>query len=92
VIQDLLQIGLEHHRASRLRQAEAAYRGLLDREPNHPDALHWLGVLMHQAGRDQEAVAFLQRAVSARPDDAAFPQRLGHACLRGRQRERAVVA
>ena len=36
--QDPLQIALEHHRAGRLRQAEAGYRALLDSDPANPDA------------------------------------------------------
>ena len=55
--QDLLQIALEHHRAGRLRQAEAGYRALLDSAPDDPDALHWLGVLLYQAGRAEQAIA-----------------------------------
>jgi predicted TPR repeat methyltransferase len=79
--QDLLQIALEHHRAGRLRQAEAGYRALLAEEGGNPDAAHWLGVLMVQAGRAKEAVELLEKAAAARPTDAAYAHNLGQAYL-----------
>ncbi len=90
--QDLLEIGLEHHRAGRLRQAEASYRQLIEREPAHADAHHWLGVLMHQAGRSDDAVMLLERAAALRPGDGAFQHNLGHVYLGRRQHDAAVQA
>src|SRR3954452_19296575 len=89
---DLLQIGLEHHRAGRLRQAETTYRQLLDQQADNPDGLHWLGVLMHQAGRADDALSLLERAVALRPDDAAFQHHLGQVYLGRRQYDAAVQA
>lgn len=54
--QDLLQIALEHHRGGRFRQAEVGYRAALEEAPQNAEAAHWLGVLLHQAGRSEEAV------------------------------------
>jgi predicted TPR repeat methyltransferase len=79
--QDFLQIALEHHRAGRLRQAEGAYRALLQNDPTNSQASHWLGVLMCQAGRAEEAVPLLERATAAQPDDTAFRHNLGQAYL-----------
>ncbi|MGE3271975.1 MAG: tetratricopeptide repeat protein, partial [Chloroflexota bacterium] len=42
--------GLAAHQAGRLLQAERAYRAVLKRAPNQPDALHLLGVLTLQQG------------------------------------------
>ena len=78
---DRLQIALEHHRGGRLRQAEAGYRAVLGDEPEHPDALHWLGVLTLQTGLADAAVPLLQRAADRRPDDPAFAHNLGQALL-----------
>ena len=90
--QDLLQIGLEHHHGGRLRQAEAAYRELATREPENADALHWLGVLLHQAGEWQEAKGYLQRAADLRPNYPAFQHNLGHVLMTARQHDAAVQA
>jgi predicted TPR repeat methyltransferase len=89
---DALQIALEHHRAGRLAQAENWYRQAIERDAANADALHWLGVLMHQAARPDDAVPLLERAVSLRPDDAAFAHNLGHAYLARRHHEQAASA
>ena len=49
-IDQAMQIALEHHRAGRLAEAEAIYRQVLARCPDHADALHLLGVLAGQTG------------------------------------------
>ena len=49
-IEQAFQIAVQHHQAGRLSQAEQLYRQILAQMPNHPDALHLLGVVAHQAG------------------------------------------
>ncbi len=44
-VQQRLEIGLAHHRAGRLREAEAIYRQILAEKPDFTDALHLLGSL-----------------------------------------------
>ncbi|MEE8428573.1 MAG: tetratricopeptide repeat protein, partial [Gammaproteobacteria bacterium] len=44
-----------HHQAGRLAQAEAIYRRILERQPDHADALQLLGMAAHQQGRHAEA-------------------------------------
>src|SRR3972149_10668940 len=57
-----LQAAVAHHLAGRLPEAEAIYRQILQAEPNHPDALHLLGVIAHQAGKHEIAVEYITRA------------------------------
>jgi predicted TPR repeat methyltransferase len=90
--QDVFQIAFEHHRAGRLRQAEALYRESVAADPAHADALHWLGVLLHQAGQRDEAIAMLQRAADLRPRDAAVQHNLGQACFAAGQSGDAIAA
>ena len=90
--QDLLEIGLEHHRNGRLTQAEASYRALLKIESGNADAMHWLGVLHSQAGMWDEAVRWLEQAVAIRPGEAAFLHNLGQAALGGGRFIQAVAA
>jgi tetratricopeptide (TPR) repeat protein len=61
-----------HHRAGRLREAEAEYRRVLALQPNHPDALNLLGVIAQQSGRTDEAIRLLGSAVLAQPGNAVF--------------------
>ena len=90
--QDLFQISLEHHRGGRLREAERGYRTLIQTDPANADALHWLGVLMLQAGQPADSLPLLEKAATLRPDDAAFQYNLGHASLGSRKIDQAIVA
>lgn len=90
--QDLLQIALEHHRGGRFRQAEVGYRAALEEDPQNAEASHWLGVLLHQAGRSDDAVPLLERAVSARPGDAAFQHNLAQAYVASGRSDDAIAA
>lgn len=70
-----------HHRAGRIREAEQIYRRVLLDEPNHPDALHGLGLLCLQQNRGPLAVAFLERALQANPSAGVYHYNLGEALL-----------
>src|SRR5687767_3435299 len=90
--ENALEIALEHHRAGRVRQAEADYRAMIARKPEDADAIGWLGVLVYQAGRADEAVPLLERAVELRPGDAAFWHNLGQAHFGSGKLNEAVEA
>jgi tetratricopeptide (TPR) repeat protein len=65
-----MRIGMEHHQAGRLQEAERAYRQVLNADPGNPDAFHLLGIIAHQAGKNEAAVRWIDKALSARPDFA----------------------
>ena len=50
-MQDPMQIALQHHQAGRLHEAGRIYQSVLARNPNEPDALHLLGLVVHQFGQ-----------------------------------------
>jgi predicted O-linked N-acetylglucosamine transferase (SPINDLY family) len=58
------------HRQGHLGDAERLYRDVLAEVPNHPDALHFLGVLEAQRGRHETAVALMDRAIEVNPRHA----------------------
>jgi tetratricopeptide (TPR) repeat protein len=64
-------VALDNHQAGRLTEAEAAYRAILGQHPDHADALHYLGVLLHQRGDDASAAPLLDRALALTPEIAA---------------------
>jgi protein O-GlcNAc transferase len=74
-----LRDALKHHQASRMAEAESGYRRILAASPDHPDALHLLGVLEQQRGKLDEAVALFERAIRGKPRAAAFHRNLGTA-------------
>ncbi len=60
--------GLAHHRAGRRDRAEAVYRKVLRRAPDHAGALHFLGLIAHERGRHDRAVQLISQAVARAPD------------------------
>lgn len=63
-----LDQGLAAHREGRLNEAEIHYRAVLQAEPEHPEALHYLGVIAHQTGGHDQAIALISRSLRLRPD------------------------
>ncbi len=66
-----------HYESGRFQQAESGYKEVLGRAPDHPDALHHLGLVYYQRGRFQEAVDLIKRAVRNNPDSPFYYNSLG---------------
>jgi tetratricopeptide (TPR) repeat protein len=66
-IEQAVGLAIQHHTAGQLQEAEQIYRQVLAVAPNHPDALHLLGVIALQAGRADVAIDFINRAIAVRP-------------------------
>ena len=67
-----IQDGLAHYQAGRLQQAETIFQTILQEHPQHPDALHLLGVLKHRAGDHATAVGLIEEAIKSNPTAPAF--------------------
>jgi predicted O-linked N-acetylglucosamine transferase (SPINDLY family) len=91
-LQQAFDRAFEHHQAGRLAEAEPLYRQILTYEPNHVDALHYLGVIAYQVGQHEDARELLGRAIALRPSNAEAHFHLG-SVLRdlGRLAESATV-
>lgn len=63
-----LQIALEHHQAGRLLQARVIYQQILKVSPNHPDALHFSGLIAHQVKENETAINLIRKAIFFKPD------------------------
>lgn len=68
---EVMRVADQHHRSGRTVEARTLCGELLARDPNHPDALHLLGILNAQGGQLAAAADLMRRAVRSRPD---FPQ------------------
>jgi Flp pilus assembly protein TadD/SAM-dependent methyltransferase len=62
-----LSDAVEHHAHGRLSEAEAGYRRVLQNVPDQPDALHRLGMIAHQVGRNETALELIDRAITVNP-------------------------
>ena len=77
----LLRQAMELHRGGSLDAAEALYRRVLDTAPEHPDAVHWLGVLLCGTGRPDQGRAMLERSIGLAPGFPGFHNNYGNALL-----------
>ncbi|MGH6962642.1 MAG: tetratricopeptide repeat protein, partial [Dongiaceae bacterium] len=85
------QAALGLHKAGKLREAEGAYRRILEAWPGDPDALHFLGTIALQARRPAEAIDAIRKAIAVRPK-AAYHYNLGLACIAARDGAGAEAA
>ncbi len=67
---DLLQQAITHHQAGQLAEAEALYRKVLEATPNHPVALHLIGLIAYQVGQFPVALQLIDSALAISPDYA----------------------
>ena len=91
-IQQALDLGVQHHQAGRLAEAEAIYRHILAVDPKQADALQLLGVIAHQVGRNDVAVDLFRQAISSRPDFPDAHGNLGSALRQMGQVNEAIAA
>jgi predicted O-linked N-acetylglucosamine transferase (SPINDLY family) len=90
-LREALAIALAHHQAGRIAAAAQIYRQILDVEPNHPDALHLLGVAAHLQGNQPLAMDYIRRALAVKPDAAPFHSNLGLCYQALKQPDRAIA-
>ena len=83
---------MEHHHAGRLDRAEALYRKALDKAPDHPDALHMLGVIATARGRPERAIQLIGRMLQIVPDFPDAHLNLGNALRVAGKPEQAIAS
>ena len=76
-IQQVIDLAVQHHNAGRLPEAESIYQQILQTNPDQPVALHLLGVIAHQTGKNDIAVDFITKALAIKPDLAEAHSNLG---------------
>jgi tetratricopeptide (TPR) repeat protein/SAM-dependent methyltransferase len=90
-VEDFLSTAVGHHQAGRLEAAKTHYEQVLEASPGHADALHFLGLIAHQRGDHDAALARLDAAIASRGDAAPFHNNRGSILLAlGRAEEAAA--
>ena len=78
-LQAKLNQGMALHRQGNLAAAERCYGEVLQRQPDHFDALHLLGVIARQTRRTEQGVELIERAIGFNPNVAEAYNNLGNA-------------
>jgi predicted TPR repeat methyltransferase len=73
-----IQKAVSCHRSGKLDKAQRIYRRVLASDPDHVDALHFIGVLHHQCGRSDKAIECIGKAIALRPDYVDAYNNLGN--------------
>jgi predicted TPR repeat methyltransferase len=76
-VDEAVAIAIELQRREQLREAHELFRRVLETVPDHPDALHYSGVLAHQQGRNTEAITLIERSLTLVPARADWHSNLG---------------
>jgi tetratricopeptide (TPR) repeat protein len=85
----LLADAVHAHRRNNLTAAQALYEAVLRKHPQHPDALHLLGVIAYQSQRHDLAVDLIRQALDVHEENAAAHVNLGLALQSLDQNEEA---
>jgi len=89
---DPLATAVQHHQDGRLQKAEALYRQVLAGEPDNPEALHLLGVLLLHRGDPAVAAELIRRAIGIDSERPGYHFNLGAALAGLGDRAGAIAA
>ena len=73
-----LQEALALHRAGKVDEARNRYASILERHPEHPEALHLFGLTAYQMGNLAEAAGYLDAALRVQPGNAKYLSNRGN--------------
>ena len=76
-LQHSLTLAQRHHALGELSEAKGIYRKILRDAPNHPIALHLMGVIAYQNRENDVALDFIKKALIIKPDYAEAHNNLG---------------
>ena len=82
--------GIALQRRGDLAAASAIYAQILELYPDHPEALHYLGLIHFQQGRLEDAERLLMHSLQQAPDDANTWSDLGMVQIRAGRVEAAL--
>ena len=91
VVVPSLRHAFSSHQSGELAVAERLYRQVVELDANQAQALHYLGLIVHQRN-EGEAIDLLRRAVIVNPGDAPCWNNLGNMLQEGDRLQEAIVA
>ena len=78
---DALTLAIQAHRTGHSADAEILYNRILEVAPQHPDALHFLGVLLHKRGNSDTGIELINKSIAIDPSQPDRYNNLGNVLL-----------
>ena len=88
-LDEAVLLAVARHQNGQLDEAERIYEAVLAAAPEHPNALHFMGVLKHQRGDTEAAIDLIQRSIAVAPAYADAHNNLGNVYREAGQPEEA---
>ena len=71
-INQVLQQGIDAHKAGKVKEAHRLYAAIIKAQPKHTDANHNTGLLTVGFGKIEQALPFFKTALEANPSNPQF--------------------
>jgi len=71
-VSEILKVAIQSHQAGSLQKAERLYSQVIEKNPDHPIALHSLGIVAHQMGQNDIATDRIAQAIESNPQNPQF--------------------
>ena len=91
VIQDM-ESAVRFHQTGDLTRAAGLYQSVLDRYPDLPDALNFLGIIAGDMGQSEKALALVKRSLVLDPANAVYHNNYGNIFRQTGAFEEAIAA
>ncbi len=91
-IDQAMALAVQQLKAGRFAEAETILRQVLAVAPEHPDALHLLGVICSRTGRHELAVQLIAKAIALKPGNVEAHNNLGTALKAQGNLDQAIAA
>jgi tetratricopeptide (TPR) repeat protein len=91
-IATLFRDAVQAHQAGRLGQAERGYLKVVEIDPRHAEAIHYLGVLAYQANDFRDAVRIIAESLAITPSNPAAWSNFGLALERLARFDEAIAS
>jgi len=91
-LEEAVAIAIQFQQNEQWAAASDIYRQVLEVAPDYPQAVHFSGVLAHQQGERERAVALIERSLDLEPDHADWYSNLGIVHRDRLQLDEAVAA
>jgi tetratricopeptide (TPR) repeat protein len=90
-IEQAMALATQLQSQGRLQESEHLLQQILQQQPNHPFALHLLGVIAHQVGKNPLAVELIQKAIQSNGNVALFHANLSEILRQLKRLDEAIA-